>query len=92
MADRLAVRLSFEKADESLAKKVAETLSVHGFEILGRSARGVDVSADRTAIEDFFKASIGAEAAPQFASEPSFDRLPVGQGYRAYFPRKPELF
>lgn len=92
MADRLALRLSFDGADERLAEGVAKTLSAHGFQILGRSARGVDVSADRTSIEDFFKASIGTEAAPQFANEPSFDRLPTGQGYRAYFPKKPELF
>lgn len=92
MGDRLALRLSFDKLDSRLAEEVAKTLSDHGFRILGRSARGVDVSADRAAIEDFFKASIADQTTPQFASGPHFDRLPAGQGYRAYFPRKPELF
>jgi hypothetical protein len=92
MTGGLALRLSFNGADGPKVDSIVEALRSAGFDILGASARGVDARAPREVIEGFFGVPIAGGGQPRFAAEPKDGRLPPGPDYRAYFPRRPELF
>jgi hypothetical protein len=88
----LAIRLSFDSADQLLVGNIVEALRSAGFQVLGFSTRGIDARASREVIERFFEVPVCDTGQPRFDGEPKFDRLPRGANYRAYFPRPPQLF
>ncbi|MGB9366791.1 MAG: hypothetical protein WCE79_12355 [Xanthobacteraceae bacterium] len=89
----LTLRVALDPPSAGVSTSAGSEFDAAGFKVDSVSPRGLLIAGTRSLMEQFFSTRIDfRERIPQFNREPTFDRLPGGVSYRAYFPREPTYF
>ena len=89
----LTLRIALDSPSTGVSTTAGSQLDAAGFKVESISPRGLLIAGARSLMEQFFDTRIDfRERIPQFEGEPTFDRLPRGVSYRAYFPKEPTYY
>ena len=89
----LILRIALDQSDSDAIAGLAAALEGSGFAVLEQSRRALTVRATAHDVEYLFGCKvINRNRNLQFSTSPLFDKLPVTEGVRVYFPRQPEYF